>query len=139
MQKYTAKSLADLDGVASQLLSSMPEKRVFVFDAPMGTGKTTFIKALCSQLNVIDEVTSPTFAIVNEYQTKYDDLVYHFDYYRIKELREAVDFGSEEYFFSGRYCFIEWPQIVDELLPDGYVRVVISELEDGKRQFVIHQ
>jgi len=139
MKTYIAQKLSDLKEIAEKLLSELPEKRVFIFDAPMGTGKTTFIKSLCDVLLVTDEVTSPTFAIVNEYQTGNKDLVYHFDYYRIKDIREAVDFGSEEYFFSGRYCFIEWPQIIEELLPDDYVRIVIRENEKGERQFIVHE
>ena len=99
----------------------------------MGAGKTTFTRAVCRQLGVTeDEVTSPTFAIVNEYQSA-SGPVYHFDFYRVKNLSEAVDMGCEEYFYSGRPCFVEWPELIEPLLPEDTVRVTIEERADGSR------
>jgi tRNA threonylcarbamoyladenosine biosynthesis protein TsaE len=101
----------------------------------MGAGKTTFIKAVCEELGVNDVITSPTFAIVNEYRSDIaDELIYHFDFYRIKKLSEVYDMGYEDYFFSGALCFIEWPELVEELLPGDAVKVKIEEQEDGSRK-----
>ena len=100
----------------------------------MGAGKTTFVKALCEALGVTDVITSPTFAIVNEYRSdETGELIYHFDFYRIKKLSEVYDMGYEDYFYSGALCFIEWPELVEELLPGNAVKVTIEELEDGNR------
>lgn len=110
----------------------MGEKRVFAFYGKMGAGKTTFIKAICEALGVEDVVTSPTFAIVNEYKTP-QGAIFHFDFYRIKNLREAYDIGCEEYFYSGCPCFIEWPELVEELLPEDIVKVNIEVLDDDSR------
>ena len=99
----------------------------------MGVGKTTFIKALCDVLEVEDYVTSPTFSLVNEYSSSKGEL-YHFDFYRIKNIHEVYDFGYEEYFYSGNICLIEWPELVDPLLPSNTVIVKIEELEDGRRE-----
>ena len=98
----------------------------------MGAGKTTFIKAICEELGCQDVITSPTFAIVNEYSSDTTP-IYHFDFYRIKKLEEVYDMGYEEYFYSGALCFIEWPELIEELLPDDAVRVNINEQEDGSR------
>ena len=118
--------------VAERLLGDFPEERFFAFFGKMGVGKTTLIKELCAQLGVEDNVCSPTFAIVNEYSTAEGDPVYHFDFYRLKNLGEAYDLGYEEYFYSGFYCFTEWTEKVEELLPEHYVRVEIEEA-DGQR------
>ena len=105
----------------------------------MGAGKTTFVKALCEELGVSDVITSPTFAIVNEYRSDENgELIYHFDFYRIKKLSEVYDMGYEDYFYSGALCFIEWPELVEELLPGDAVKVTIEELEDGTRKIVIN-
>jgi tRNA threonylcarbamoyladenosine biosynthesis protein TsaE len=112
----------------------MGDRKVFAFYGKMGAGKTTFIKAICEALGVEDVVTSPTFAIVNEYGTKQESgKVFHFDFYRIKNLREACDIGCDEYFYSGCPCFIEWPELIEELLPEETVRVCIEVHEDGSR------
>ncbi len=116
----------------------LQEGRVVAFYAEMGVGKTTFIKALCDVLQVVDTINSPTFAIVNEYSTANDGMVYHFDFYRIKELREAVDFGAEEYFYSGNTCLIEWPEMVEPLLPDDCLKVNIKLLDNGEREITVH-
>ena len=118
---------------AQQFVDAMGERRVFAFYGKMGAGKTTFIKAICETLGVEDVVTSPTFAIVNEYKAP-QGAVYHFDFYRIKNLREAYDIGCEEYFYSGSPCFVEWPELVEELLPEDTVKVQIEVREDGARE-----
>ena len=109
------------------LLDTFPEERFFAFFGKMGVGKTTLIKEICQQLGVTDTVCSPTFAIVNSYSTDQGHPVYHFDFYRLKNLDEAYDIGYEEYFYSGDYCLTEWTEKIEELLPDHYVRVEIEE------------
>ncbi len=106
---------------------------VFAFYAPMGTGKTTFVKAICEELGVQDAINSPTFAIVNEYEAASGDPIYHFDFYRIKRLSEAYDIGVDDYFYSGCPCFIEWPELIEEILPEETINVHIEEQEDGSR------
>ena len=123
---------ADIRQAAQQFVEAMGDRKVFAFYGKMGAGKTTFIKAICEALGVEDVVASPTFAIVNEYMTP-EGSVYHFDFYRIKNLREAYDIGTEEYFYSGCPCFIEWPELIEELLPEEAVRVCIEVHEDGSR------
>ena len=125
-------SIGQLHEVAQNLLSTCQEERFFAFFGKMGVGKTTLIKELCDVLGVEDVVCSPTFAIVNEYSTAVGEPVYHFDFYRLKNLGEAYDIGYEEYFYSGCYCFTEWTEKVEELLPEHYVRVEMEE-KDGKR------
>jgi tRNA threonylcarbamoyladenosine biosynthesis protein TsaE len=105
---------------------------VFAFYGKMGAGKTTFIKAICEELGVKDVITSPTFAIVNEYTTD-NSSIYHFDFYRIKKLEEVYDMGFEDYFYSGSLCLIEWPELIEEVLPDDAVKVNITENADGSR------
>lgn len=126
--KETFDTLAQLPVVARKLLESFPEERFFAFFGKMGVGKTTLIKEICLQLGVEDNVCSPTFAIVNSYSTAVGDPVYHFDFYRLKNLDEAYDIGYEEYFYSGDYCFTEWTEKVEELLPEHYVRIDIEEI-----------
>lgn len=121
--------IGQLPQVAAELLGTFPEERFFAFFGKMGVGKTTLIKELCAVLGVEDNVCSPTFAIVNEYSTAEGEPVYHFDFYRLKTIAEAYDIGYEEYFYSGCYCFTEWTEKVEELLPDHYVRVEIEERE----------
>jgi tRNA threonylcarbamoyladenosine biosynthesis protein TsaE len=124
---------------ALDILTAFAPHRVFAFDAPMGAGKTTFIKYLCEQMGSIDVVNSPTFAIVNVYDVEqpYKGEVYHFDCYRLKDIREAMDFGAEEYLYSGNYCFVEWPDIIAPLLPEDTVWVKIIPQENGDRKLVI--
>ncbi len=127
-------SLATIDEAARSFVGAMGDNTVFAFYGSMGAGKTTFIKALCEALGVTDDViTSPTFAIVNEYRSESSELIYHFDFYRIKRLEEVYDMGYEDYFYSGALCFIEWPELVEELLPQDTVRVTIEEQPDGSR------
>ena len=158
MYKYTIKQAPDkgiyllneqgVEVAATDLLEKCGDRRVFAFNGKMGAGKTTFIKQLCEAMGTEDIVNSPTFAIVNVYevealwqfseQTKGDrQEVYHFDCYRIKDLREAMDMGTEEYLYSGNYCFIEWAEMIEPLLPDDLVTVDIEVLENGDRELVI--
>ena len=127
----------NLAAAARKFVDEMGENRVFAFYGKMGAGKTTFIKAICEALGVEDVVTSPTFAIVNEYADAGGNPVYHFDFYRIKNLKEAYDIGCEEYFYSGYPCFIEWPELVEELLPEDVVAVWIEVCDDESRTITI--
>ncbi len=126
---------SDLPAVAGSILDNFPDERVFAFYGNLGAGKTTLIKALCGALQVTDEVTSPSFAIVNEYRCATDELVYHFDFYRIKKLEEVLDIGYEEYLYSGWYCFLEWADKMEELLPETFVKVTVvkNEQDDGRK------
>ena len=126
----------DIKQAAQQFVDAMGENTVFAFYGKMGAGKTTFIKALCEELGVEDTVTSPTFAIVNEYEAAKGRPIYHFDFYRIKKVSEAYDMGCEEYFYSGHPCFIEWPELIEEVLPEETVNVTIEALPDGERRLV---
>ena len=130
---------------ATDILEKCGDRRVFAFNGNMGAGKTTFIKCLCEAMGTEDVVNSPTFAIVNVYEVeelkaengKVKTEVYHFDCYRIKDLREAMDMGTEEYLYSGNYCFIEWAEMIEPLLPDDLVTVEIEVLENGDRELRI--
>lgn len=127
-------SLADINEAAKQFIENMGDGKVFAFYGKMGTGKTTFIKAICEELGVDDVITSPTFAIVNEYQSATTgDSIYHFDFYRIKKLEEVYDMGYEDYFYSGSLCFLEWPELIDDLLPEDATKVTIETTDDGGR------
>ena len=124
---------------ALNILRQSEPHRVFAFEGQMGAGKTTFIKQLCLEMGTDDVVNSPTFAIVNVYDVKqpYRGEVYHFDCYRLKDIREAMDFGAEEYLYSGNYCFIEWPALIEPLLPDDTVYVRITVQPDGDRMLTV--
>lgn len=126
-------SLEHIHDAARQFIEAMGDSTVFAFYGKMGAGKTTFIKAVCECLGVEDVINSPTFAIVNEYRSDSGELIYHFDFYRIKKLEEVYDMGYEDYFYSGALCFIEWPELVEELLPADAVKVSIEENGDGSR------
>lgn len=127
MMQLTFDHTSQLPAVAQRLLAAFPDERFFAFFGKMGVGKTTLIKELCAQLGVEDNVCSPTFAIINVYSAAQGNPVYHFDFYRLKNAAEAYDIGYEEYFYSGEYCFTEWTEKVEELLPEQYVRVDITE------------
>ena len=127
--------ISNLDSIkeaASAFIQQIGDRKVFAFYGSMGAGKTTFVKAICEELGVEDVITSPTFAIINEYHA-HDDIIYHFDFYRIKKLEEVYDMGYEDYFYSGALCFIEWPELIEELLPEDAVKVSIKENPDGSR------
>ena len=126
-------SLKLLGKTAKNLITQFPDQRVFAFYGKMGAGKTTFIQAVCRELGTPDNVTSPTFALINEYKTESGDSIFHFDFYRIKDLEEAYDLGYEDYFYSGNYCLIEWPEKIETLLPLNYVEVKIKVQENGDR------
>lgn len=127
---------SELDLVALQLLEKYTGRRVFTFSGDLGSGKTTFIKYICKTLGVVSQVSSPTFALVNEYEANKSLKIYHFDFYRIKNIQEVYDIGYEEYFYSGNYCFIEWPELICELIPDNAVKIKIAVTE-GIRTLII--
>ena len=154
MVSIIIKDIEHIREAAREFVKEIGEHRVFAFYGSMGAGKTTFIKAICEELGVQDVITSPTFAIVNEYEveenscvpsvasdqrssaslfTLHSSLIYHFDFYRIKKLEEGYDMGYEDYFYSGALCFIEWPELIEELLPEDAVRVHIEQQPDGTR------
>lgn len=118
---------------ATDILQVYPEKRVYALRGQMGAGKTTFTKQLCEEMGTEDVVNSPTFAIVNVYEDGEGEEIYHFDCYRLKSIQEAMDFGAEEYLYSGQYCFIEWPEMIEDILPEDTVDVFIRVQEDGTR------
>lgn len=126
-------TLSSLPSAAQQFAAAMGDRTIFAFSGQMGSGKTTFIRALCEALGVTESVNSPTFAIVNEYLSGTGNPIYHFDFYRIKSLQEALDIGLEDYLYSGHLCLIEWPEYIEKLLPEETVRVAIEEQEDGSR------
>ena len=135
------KDLGNIQEAARLFIEQIGDHKVFAFYGKMGAGKTTFIKAICEELGVNDVITSPTFAIINEYRTSpkgrlVETTIYHFDCYRIKKLEEVYDMGYEDYFYSGALCFIEWPELIEELLPEDTVKVCITENGDGTRSIV---
>src|SRR5574344_447806 len=131
--EITINGLDIIRSAARQFIENIGSSRVFAFYGKMGAGKTTFVKALCEELGCDDVVTSPTFAIVNEYTDGEQQPVDHFEFYRIKKLEEVYDMGYEEYFYSGALCLIEWPELIEDVLPDDTVRVTIEEQADGSR------
>ena len=126
-------SLDTIHEAAKDFIKGMGDGKVFAFYGKMGAGKTTFIKALCEVLGVKDVITSPTFAIINEYTDGNNNPIYHFDFYRIKKLEEVYDMGYEDYFYSGNLCLLEWPELVEDVLPENVIKVTIEEQSDGSR------
>ena len=126
-------SIAQLEKVAQQILDQNPNK-VIVFNGEMGVGKTTLIKQLCKTLGVNDATSSPTFSLVNEYQTKSNQTVYHFDFYRLNKETEALDMGVDDYLYSGNWCFIEWSEKIENLIPEQHTEITIELLPSGERQ-----
>lgn len=132
--KISIKSLDSIHEAAREFIKNMGTGHVFAFYGKMGAGKTTFIKAVCEELGVDDVITSPTFAIVNDYTSSKDDShIFHFDFYRIKKFEEVYDMGYEDYFYSGSLCFIEWPELIEDILPGDAVKVTVTQNEDGGR------
>jgi tRNA threonylcarbamoyladenosine biosynthesis protein TsaE len=132
------QSLSELPSAASTIINNADSQKIFLFYGDMGAGKTTLIKAMCENMGVTEPVTSPTFSIVNEYQGK-TSKIYHFDFYRLKNETEALDMGYEEYFYSGAYCFIEWPEKIPSLLPEHYTRIKINVTNDNSRQIMVEK
>ena len=127
-----------LELVAQQIIAQQPNK-VILFNGEMGVGKTTLIKQLCKELGVLDATSSPTFSLVNEYETTANQIVYHFDFYRLKNEMEALDMGADDYFYSENWCFIEWAEKIPNLIPEHHSIITIELLPDGKRQLkLIH-
>ncbi len=137
-ESIVCAGLNELDEVASRILGEHPNARVMAVSGPMGAGKTTFIQSLCRMLKVKDTVNSPTFSIVNEYRTISNEPVYHFDLYRLKKPEELLDIGYEDYFYSGNYCFIEWPEVASALIPDDclYITIVVDDASE-ERRFIV--
>ncbi len=137
MQILEINSLENINSVAKNFIDLIGDRTVFAFNGKMGAGKTTFIKAICETMGVKETVNSPTFSIVNEYEAANGQIIYHFDCYRINKIQEALDFGAEEYLYSGNLCFIEWSENIAPILPDSLVNVDIEEIENGKRKVTI--
>ncbi len=131
-QTISICNLSDLPRAAHEFIQEMGDYTVFAFYGKMGAGKTTFIKAICEALGVEDVINSPTFSIVNEYRSQTAELIYHFDFYRIKNIEEAYNIGCEDYFYCGAICFIEWPEKIESLLPSDVVTVMIEETDNGR-------
>lgn len=133
--KIKIDNLSDVASAAKEFVSNIdPEMTVYAFRGKMGAGKTTFIAEVCKALGVSDDISSPTFSIINEYRSdETAELIYHFDFYRIKSQEEALDAGVEDYFFSGALCFVEWPEMIEDLLPGNTVDVFIEVQEDNSR------
>ncbi|MBP3474188.1 MAG: tRNA (adenosine(37)-N6)-threonylcarbamoyltransferase complex ATPase subunit type 1 TsaE [Alistipes sp.] len=136
MKKIEIDSLSELERVAEEILSALGERRVVLLRGGMGAGKTTLVSRIASKLGAEDTVTSPTFALVNQYEGR-EGTIYHFDFYRINRVEEVFDLGYEEYFYSGELCFVEWPEMVEGLLPDDAMQVRITVGDDQKRIFEI--
>ncbi|PXX97801.1 tRNA (adenosine(37)-N6)-threonylcarbamoyltransferase complex ATPase subunit type 1 TsaE [Marinifilum breve] len=138
MTELKINSLEEINSVAAEFIKLVGDKRIFAMHGAMGVGKTTFVKAICEEMGVQDTINSPTFAIVNEYHTAKENIIYHFDFYRIDDVQEAYDFGYEDYFYSDAMCFIEWPEKIDSILPNDTVEVHFTEESDGTRSIRIH-
>ncbi|MBO5964383.1 MAG: tRNA (adenosine(37)-N6)-threonylcarbamoyltransferase complex ATPase subunit type 1 TsaE [Bacteroidaceae bacterium] len=136
MSEIIIHSLEDIKRAASEFVALIGNRRIFAFYGNMGAGKTTFIKAICEELGVTDAVSSPTFAIVNEYASNMGS-IYHFDFYRIKRSSEVLDLGFEDYAYSGNLCLMEWPELIEEFLPEETIDVHIEEIEGGKRRVMV--
>ncbi|WP_277069268.1 tRNA (adenosine(37)-N6)-threonylcarbamoyltransferase complex ATPase subunit type 1 TsaE [Prevotella corporis] len=133
------KNLETIHESAKEFIKNIGDKKVFAFYGKMGAGKTTFTKAICEVLGVKDVITSPTFAIVNEYTDGNGNPIYHFDFYRIKKLEEVYDMGYEDYFYSGNLCLLEWPELIEEILPENAIKVKIEEQQDGSRLVTLEE
>lgn len=133
MEQITIKNISALSDAASELIDQIGDRKVVAFYGEMGAGKTTLISEICRQLGINEKVCSPSFAIVNVYKSQECRPIYHFDFYRIKKVEEAYDFGYEEYFYSGELCLIEWPELIEELLPEDTLRLEIVAIDQNCR------
>ncbi len=129
--------LSSINDAARELINTFPDKRIFAFYGEMGAGKTTLIKALCRVLQVTDVTSSPSFGLIYEYQTRGSESVYHFDFYRIESIEEVFDIGYEEYMYSGDYCFLEWPELIEPILPGDTIRISIKICEAEERELEV--
>ena len=136
--QFIVDQVEDLTAAAERMIAQYPQERIFLFYGHMGAGKTTFINALCAALEVQDSTSSPTFSIVNEYASSHGPL-YHFDFYRLKDESEALDLGYEEYFYSGNYCFVEWPEKIENLLPSHYLKITIEAIDNQSRSITVEK
>lgn len=136
--QFIVDQVADLTAAAERMIAQYPQERIFLFYGHMGAGKTTFINALCAALEVQDSTSSPTFSIVNEYASSHGPL-FHFDFYRLKDESEALDLGYEEYFYSGNYCFVEWPEKIENLLPSHYLKITIEAIDNQSRSITVEK
>lgn len=132
--KSFAYELSEIESTASELISEAGKEMVWVFQGSMGAGKTTLIKALAGKFGILDQVSSPTFGIVNQYENKEGNVFYHFDFYRLDNPTEALDIGIEEYFYSGNYCWLEWAEKIEAFLPENFFLIKIESISDLKRQ-----
>lgn len=132
--KSFSYELSEIEAVASELISEAGKEKVWVFQGSMGAGKTTLIKVLAEKFGILDQVSSPTFGIVNQYENKGGNVFYHFDFYRLEDPTEALDIGIEEYFYSGNYCWIEWAEKIEAFLPENFFLIKIESISDLKRQ-----
>ncbi|MBP3407593.1 MAG: tRNA (adenosine(37)-N6)-threonylcarbamoyltransferase complex ATPase subunit type 1 TsaE [Bacteroidaceae bacterium] len=139
MKEYTItiNGIEDYPQAAREFVKLLDRGRIFAFYGKMGSGKTTFIKSICEELGVEDSINSPTFAIVNEYEDRNQNTIYHFDFYRIKSIEEVYNMGYEEYFYGDAICFMEWPELIEELLPEEAVKVFVREMDGGARSVKI--
>lgn len=136
--QFIVDKVADLAAAAERMIAQYPQERIFLFYGHMGAGKTTFINALCAALEVQDSTSSPTFSIVNEYASAHGPL-FHFDFYRLNDESEALDLGYEEYFYSGNYCFVEWPEKIENLLPSHYLKITIEAIDNQSRSITVEK
>lgn len=137
MQQFTARTPQDMEAIAPDIIKAIGDSRVVAMDAPMGAGKTTLVKAICKALGSTSVVNSPTFAIINDYELPSGKALYHFDLYRLKNIEEAFNMGFDEYFYSGNYCFVEWPAIAEDILPEDSKILTIQVQPDGARLITV--
>lgn len=137
MNQYVSNSIEDLPAIATRILERYASSKIFALYGDMGVGKTTFMQSLCTQLQITENITSPTFALVNEYKSTTGIIVYHFDLYRLNSIHELLQIGFDDYIYSGNYCFIEWPEIAEPLLPETVIKINISENEHNQRIFTL--
>ncbi|MBR10647.1 MAG: tRNA (adenosine(37)-N6)-threonylcarbamoyltransferase complex ATPase subunit type 1 TsaE [Rickettsiales bacterium] len=137
MKQFIVNEEKELEQVANAMLPTLADYPIVCFQGEMGAGKTTFIKVICDALGVQDAMSSPTFSIVNEYRDEADNPIYHFDFYRVEKLQEALDIGVEEYFYSGDLCLIEWPDMIKELIPENHLEISIKLVGDNSREITI--